>query len=330
MNVERTSVVVCRGCCCGTADKHPTVDHDRHLKALRSAMPHDRRTKLVVADCLGHCERSNVVAIRTGGVRRWFGEVLDDDAINTLVEWLRAGADGPLPTPLTDLEFVPATAAPAVVSARMLALTPEEITDLSEASLQQGRGTWTMGVHGASADFAFDGTPAKVTRDGLTVIALNRQSAIRLTLNRDTRAFVVESSPPQGGIAAVILCVIASPLASADHGPTDPGPDALAIHEHDRPNALYDAAIGRAACAVCIRGHADTTTVIETLLGRIETRGATTSTELQPPASMPSSVVPALANAHLDLPPGLSVPHGFVPAAVFLPPSGWQLPSRRG
>lgn len=88
-------ITVCRGCCCGTERKHPGVDHERQLEALRA------RASVRVADCLDACEVSNVVVVqpsrtarRAGARPVWVGEVLDDDAVRGVVDWVDAGGPG--------------------------------------------------------------------------------------------------------------------------------------------------------------------------------------------------------------------------------------------
>lgn len=84
---ERTSVLVCRGCCCGTVGKHPDVDHDDHLQRLRDAAAH-AGARLWTVDCLGPCERSNVVVVRRNGIRHWLGGILADADVEQLSAWL--------------------------------------------------------------------------------------------------------------------------------------------------------------------------------------------------------------------------------------------------
>lgn len=107
----RTSVLVCRGCCCGTVGKHPDVDHRDHLARLRAATSTARSTKVWEVDCLGPCERSNVVVVRTGATRRWFGDLLADDDVQLLVQWIERGAACEPPLALQKLEFTPTPAA---------------------------------------------------------------------------------------------------------------------------------------------------------------------------------------------------------------------------
>ncbi len=96
------SVVVCRGCCCGTAAKHPDVDHAAHLERIRRAAAQAPvPVRVQVADCLSACEHSNVVVVRpaparTDNERRrqrpvWLGHLADDGAVADLAAWVAAG-----------------------------------------------------------------------------------------------------------------------------------------------------------------------------------------------------------------------------------------------
>jgi hypothetical protein len=80
-----TIVLACRGCCCGTT-KHPDVDHDAQLDALRDAVG----DRLEVTPCLGPCRWSNVVAAIDTDTRSqtWFGKVLSDADTTAVVAWL--------------------------------------------------------------------------------------------------------------------------------------------------------------------------------------------------------------------------------------------------
>jgi hypothetical protein len=49
--------------------------------------------------------RLSVVVVRSNGVSRWFGDVLDDEVTQLLAAWIGAGADGPLPEALASREF---------------------------------------------------------------------------------------------------------------------------------------------------------------------------------------------------------------------------------
>jgi hypothetical protein len=109
-------ITVCRGCCCGTARKHPEVDHDRQLEVLREHLPAVR-----VADCLDTCEVSNVVVVQPSPAARaagakpvWVGSVLDDDAVRGVITWIDAGGPGLAAPPLSISERI--VAAPAAKS----------------------------------------------------------------------------------------------------------------------------------------------------------------------------------------------------------------------
>ena len=59
-----TVVLLCRGCCCGTAAKHPRVDHDGQQLALEDAAESHPGVALRIVDCLDECDRSNVAVLR--------------------------------------------------------------------------------------------------------------------------------------------------------------------------------------------------------------------------------------------------------------------------
>lgn len=100
------SVLVCRGCCCGTS-KHPDVDHEAQVETFRRSLPGGIRARLFEVDCLGPCSRSNVVVVRRDGVRRWFGQILETETTEALADWVRDGAPDPTPMRIARHEFVP-------------------------------------------------------------------------------------------------------------------------------------------------------------------------------------------------------------------------------
>ncbi len=57
-------VLVCRGCCCGSARKHRRTDHEGQLDDLRTASAAGGGSRVLVADCLDRCDDSNVVLLR--------------------------------------------------------------------------------------------------------------------------------------------------------------------------------------------------------------------------------------------------------------------------
>jgi hypothetical protein len=98
------TVTVCRDCCCGSTRKHPGVDHDAHLEALRGGIAGYGR--IVVSQCLLACDRSNVMVVtpapalrRAGAGSVWLAEVLTTAHIHAVVAWIRAGGPGAAPIP---------------------------------------------------------------------------------------------------------------------------------------------------------------------------------------------------------------------------------------
>lgn len=103
-------VLLCRGCCCGTSDKHPRTDHDGQLAALARAADDAPGVDLRVVDCLDACDRSNVAVLRRRGapVRErdtWLGGLLTERATEALAAWVRDGAPAHLPPALAGLRF---------------------------------------------------------------------------------------------------------------------------------------------------------------------------------------------------------------------------------
>lgn len=96
---EVVTVTVCRGCCCGSARKHPGVDHVAQLERVRDTLGPGARLR--VTDCLDACERSNVMVVtpspagrRAGARPVWLGDVLDDDAADDVATWANDGGPG--------------------------------------------------------------------------------------------------------------------------------------------------------------------------------------------------------------------------------------------
>ncbi|MFC5906125.1 (2Fe-2S) ferredoxin domain-containing protein [Streptacidiphilus monticola] len=96
--MTQPTVVLCRGCCCGTG-KIPGVDHTRQLQELRAACAGTARFRVV--DCLDACEHANVVVVqptpsaRAAGARPvWLGLVNDPEATADIATWTAAGGPG--------------------------------------------------------------------------------------------------------------------------------------------------------------------------------------------------------------------------------------------
>ncbi|MFF5449210.1 (2Fe-2S) ferredoxin domain-containing protein [Streptomyces sp. NPDC012888] len=101
------TLVVCRGCCCGTPRKHPGTDHAAQLDRLREAADASGgRLAVRTVDCLGPCEQANVIVVqpstearRRGARAAWFGFVLDGTATEDVIDWALSGGPGTTPLP---------------------------------------------------------------------------------------------------------------------------------------------------------------------------------------------------------------------------------------
>jgi (2Fe-2S) ferredoxin len=95
----RPTVTVCRGCCCGTAEKVPRLDHEAQLAELRTSLAGVAMVRRT--DCLDACERANVVVIqpsadgrKAGGRPVWLGRVNDPGAAADITAWVKGGGPG--------------------------------------------------------------------------------------------------------------------------------------------------------------------------------------------------------------------------------------------
>lgn len=344
---NRTTVLVCRGCCCGTERKHPDIDHAAHLDTLRSALPAGRSTKLWTVDCLGPCDHSNVIVVRTGATRRWFGDILADDDIQTLANWIRTGTASPPPAVLQSHEFtVPHE--PAVIPTRLLQLRTGQLRDLAHHALRAA-GSWSMGVHGATAEFHADGATL-ATGEGHAIEATTPTGAIRLHIDDDTHVLRIGSDEPDAPAGPLIFATV-SRRAAPRHVITELGLDADPIHPDDRRGVVFDLGLGRGAAAFCVRAVGDTVDILRTECGKnwrdvydrltptliersphrivLAGRGRTEVTSVIP---APGAASPAGSRTHLlpgelefgrELPPGLTLPTGLRATAIFFPPTGW-------
>ncbi|MDK1472074.1 (2Fe-2S) ferredoxin domain-containing protein [Streptomyces sp. 549] len=122
------TIVVCRGCCCGDARKHPRTDHVWQLDRLRAAAASSGgRVAVRTTDCLGPCGQANIVVVRPsaagrrhGGRAAWIGWVMGDDCTEEIIDWADAGGPGLAEPPATlALQFVdPPRDSPAAPRAR--------------------------------------------------------------------------------------------------------------------------------------------------------------------------------------------------------------------
>ncbi|MCQ4084467.1 (2Fe-2S) ferredoxin domain-containing protein [Streptomyces sp. RB6PN25] len=109
------TLVVCRGCCCGNARKHPRADHEGQLERLRVAAAESGGSVAVrTTDCLGPCGQANVVVVlpssegrRRGGRAVWIGWAMGDACTDDIVRWATDGGPGIAePPPALELQVV--------------------------------------------------------------------------------------------------------------------------------------------------------------------------------------------------------------------------------
>lgn len=224
-----------------------------------------------------------------------------------------------------------------------------EILDHVEATLRSGEGTWMLGVYGAVAEFTRErDEDVVVSRDGATIEAETPRAALRLTIGRNVRALRMETgSSGLGGTERIVLALPKAQQAlQACDRLTARGPDTAAIRQADRTVSLFDLGLGRSSVRFCVRAESERCTallrsregmplssyfpelgpaliaesptrVVETRLGRIEIRT---------PISPPNGSVRGGPHTHFlpdrfglgrDMPPGLDLPEGYAPGAVY-------------
>jgi hypothetical protein len=93
-------VLLCRDCCCGTLRKHPDVDHAAQERAFRDAAA-ESGGRVIRTRCLGVCERSNVVVLKTAHTTYWLAGVLSPEDTACVTTFIRSGGRARLPRELT-------------------------------------------------------------------------------------------------------------------------------------------------------------------------------------------------------------------------------------
>lgn len=344
-----TSVLVCRGCCCGSESKHPDVDHDGHVRRLRSAID-TVNGRVMTVDCLGPCERSNVVVVRRGTRRHWFGDLLDDDQVDRLGAWIGSGADD-VPVDLSAHRFD----GPTPRATRHL--VPERGGGLVDwcVDLLSTDGTWTMGVVGALAEFDSRDevqlevrTPTPLA-DGHVVEARTSTGAMRLVVDSTTRAFAFGRSDSPEQPASRVLVRTSGGLPVTE-GLTEVGRDGGAVLDDVAHETLFDLGLGRAAAHFMIRTgddelthllrdhlgtplsdistevfaaivEASPTRVVRTALGRIEVTAPIPPPGGESPRGSHTHLRPTDLELGLDLPHEIEVPAGWHLGPIQYPPT---------
>ncbi|MEM9201277.1 MAG: hypothetical protein AAGC53_06445 [Actinomycetota bacterium] len=338
-----SSVLVCRGCCCGSATKLPDIDHDAQVGDLRAAAE-DVGARFHVVDCLGPCSEKNVVVVRDGSQRHWLGGI--GNAETPLVaEWLEA-VDEPLPGDLASHLF----AAPGERSRRRL--LPERGPDLADfsAMLTRGGGAWTMGVPGAIAEFDtadLQRVAINTSAERAVLTATGGSGAMRLHVDPSTRAFAYGREDAPEEIESFLLVRTSAGLI-ARHGLTELGPDPDPILSRDGDAPLFDIGLGRhvahfmvrvgdAALAALLRTatglmlpdvptevwqalvEVSPTRVVETALGRVEVDAPIPPPGGVSPTGSHTHLLPDMVALGLDLPEEMTVPKGWHLGPIFYP-----------
>lgn len=256
---------------------------------------------------------------------------LSDDKRNTV--WAQ------IPDRLSDLG----------ITCRRLPWTTEDVRAFVASSLEDGRGTWVMGVVGAVAEFtAAKGESTQVTQIGNDIVAQTRNGAARMTINDGVRALTFDP-PGMMGAPRVVLAVKRErgrvPVAD---GVADLGADTRALIP-DGDTRLVDLGLGRKEARFCVRvspGFADRTIravagatfeaalpkiggalvaesptrVIETALGRIEVQGHIPPPDAVSPDGPHTHLLPDHLATGRALPVGMDLPRAYLPGAVYYPP----------
>lgn len=253
MSTDKISVLVCRGCCCGTTEKHPELDHEAQLDRIRAAVAVAPNARLWTVDCLGPCERSNVVVVRRDATRRWFGELLSESLTEELSRWIVGGARAELDPAVAACRFEP----DAQVGFRVdrLHLDGEQLAHLATGWLESAAGSWSIGVQGAVGEFDPGRSPAvTVRRDGHTTVieAYGHNGALRLAIDDDTPAFAVRPRDDKSQVRSVIL---AGPRSGRSPRRTirELGPDPRAMSDDATGQVCFDMGVGHDGMTFAVR-----------------------------------------------------------------------------
>jgi len=98
---NRASVLLCNGCCCGHPEKGNPVLPKARLLADWAAQGLEDTVLLRFVDCLGPCERANVVVVKADGEAFWLADLKTAD-YDTLAAWALASQSAAMPPPLPE------------------------------------------------------------------------------------------------------------------------------------------------------------------------------------------------------------------------------------
>lgn len=265
---------------------------------------------------------------------------------NEVAEW--AQASGPrreqiwraLPGRLVELER----------TTGRLPCNTAQIADFIERTIHRAEGAWLLGVHGAVGEFLRDADePLAWSRTGGLVEAVTPRAALRLELDSRVLALGSPEDARSDRLGPIVLAVPHSafrlPVAGAL---TALGRDREAIRPQAAEAHLFDVGIGRDAARFCIRTDdpalidrlvaaqgcdwpaymRDVTPavvasgparVIETGLGRVEIDTPVPPPDGRSPEGPHTHLLPDHLALGRDAPPGIDLPPGYAPGAIFYP-----------
>lgn len=234
------------------------------------------------------------------------------------------------------------------VACRRLRWTADEIASFVVQTLEQGQGTWVMGVVGAVAEFTAPyGAKIAVVVQDHNLVARTQNGAMRMKLGDDIRALTFD--PPGLDRAPRIVLAVKRErgrLPVAD-GVTDVGEDTNALLG-ECGTRLFDLGLSRKEARFCLRlGDSPARTalenaarlsflqalpqigptlvaesptrVIETALGRVEVQGKIPPPDARSPDGPHTHLLPDHLATNRSLPVGMELPRAYLPGAIFYP-----------
>lgn len=235
-------------------------------------------------------------------------------------------------------------------SCRRLPWATKDIRDFVIQTCKTARGTWTMGVVGALAEFEVpENADVKVDTQGDAVVVHTKNGAMRVVINDDIRALTFDPPNMISEPRVVLAVKRARGCLPVSHSVSDLGEDVGALMA-DAAMRLFDLGLGRKEGRFCVRvadGPAQMsldraaglpladalpqigapllaespTRVVESALGRMEVQGriptGTGGTEPGPHTHL----LPDLLATGRALPVGMDLPRAYLPGAVYYPKS---------
>ncbi len=224
----------------------------------------------------------------------------------------------------------------------------EEIRAFVLDTLRRGDGAWSVGVHGAVAEVPIHDPTARI--EGDTVIARDRGGALRLRIDRHSRAF--RQMTAEGGAGPTVIAVDRRRLPETrPAGLTEVGHDDRAIDPAGDREILFDLGLGFRSARFMIR-TADPTLLrllrrfVGAPLPRVLTEAGNCFIEASPmrvveafgaraeiasPIPPPNGRSPDGCHTHLlpgalalarETPPGIELGDTYAPVAIHFPAGG--------